>query len=116
MATSRWSVMWLALLLASAGLQWRPPTPSRTVKIPLTQVPLPHLLLLPQRLSAMITTHALQEAHAVVYMSMANSASDGDAAPWNLQPAAMTIPAAALRSIPSVILMLELADWYVFGS
>lgn len=59
----------------------------------------------------MITTHAPREAPAAVYTSTVNSALDGDAVPWSLQPAAMTIPAAALRIIPSAILMLELAEW-----
>jgi hypothetical protein len=61
-------------------------------------------------MSVMNTTHARQEPHAVVYMSMAISALDGDAAPWSLQPAVMIITAAALRSIPFVILMLEFAE------
>jgi hypothetical protein len=60
---------------------------------------------------AMNTSHAQQEPHAAAYMSMAISALDGDAAPWSLQPAVMIITAAALRSIPSVMLMLELAEW-----
>ena len=59
----------------------------------------------------MITTHAPREAHAAVFISMVITVLDGDAAPWSLQPAVMTITAAALRSILSVILMLELAVW-----
>lgn len=110
MGTSRWSVTWLAPLLESVGLQSRPPTPLKLVRIPLTLDPLPHLLLVP-KLSVMITTHAPREAPAAVYMSMVNSALDGDAVPWTLQPVAMTIPAAALRIIPYAILMLELAEW-----
>lgn len=103
--------MWLAPPPASVGSQLSPPTRSRTDRILLTQVRLPHLLLQGQTMSVMSTTHARQEAHAAVCMSMAISALDGDAAPWSLQPAVMIITAAALRSIPSVILMLELADW-----
>lgn len=60
---------------------------------------------------AMNTSHARQEPHAAVYMIMAISALDGDAAPWSLQPAVMIITAAVLMSIPSVMLMLELAEW-----
>ena len=59
----------------------------------------------------MITTHALKEALAAACMNMVNTALPGDAAQWNLQPAVMIITAAVLRSILSVTLQLELADW-----
>lgn len=59
----------------------------------------------------MITTLALLEPHAAVPMRMETSALGGDAALWSLQPAAMTITAAALMITPSATLMLELANW-----
>lgn len=51
------------------------------------------------------------EIPAAVFMNTAAFALDGDAALLNLQPAAMTITAAALTSIPSVTLKLEPAEW-----
>ncbi|CAK7329931.1 unnamed protein product [Dovyalis caffra] len=58
----------------------------------------------------MITTRALREARAAAYISMVTIALDGVAALWSLQPAAMTITAAAPMSIPSVTLKLEPAE------
>ena len=81
------------------------------MRIPPTLVPLPHLLLQVRKLFVTNTTHALREAHAAVCISMVITVLDGDAAPWSLQPAVMTITAAALMSILSVMLVLELAVW-----
>ncbi|KAJ6409573.1 hypothetical protein OIU84_009132 [Salix udensis] len=61
--------------------------------------------------SAMITTHALLEAHAAAYTSTVTIASDGVAALWSPQPAAMTITAAVLTIILSATLKLEPAEW-----